>query len=372
MTKVLHVVGGMNLGGTETFIMNLIRNLNSKDYKFEFLTYYDEKESGYYDSEILKLGGKIHSIKPFNSRNLIPYIFDLKNILKNGDYDVIHAHTTLNTGFILFLGWVYQVPVRIAHSHNTGVMRSHSLLYKTYASSMKFLINTFANRYFACSEQAGKSMFYQKNLNQNYHFIPNAVELSTFLPHTSSGIRARSELGIPLDAKVIGHVGRYGKAKNHKFIVRLFEEISKQDKDTFLVLVGDGSSRKSIEQEIRMLGLFDRVKVLGNRSDVAQLMQSMDVFILPSFYEGFGIVLLEAQAAGIPCVVSENVQKEPDMGMGLINWVELADFNGWVDKVIHCLYHNKIEPDFILDSIRESQYNLPEVVKKLSFLYSNN
>lgn len=367
MNRVLHIVGGMGLGGTETFLMNVYRNIDREKLQFDFVIYHKNKHNNYYEKEIRSLGGKIYYLN--SSFNIL--FISLIRIIRKEKYTALHTHTKFNGGISLIAALVSNVKIRIAHSHNTGGNDSNSMLRRIYNLMMHFAINTFATKYAACSKKAAEHLFTKPNIDKRYTFIPNAIDIEPFISSDNMTINAlKLALKIPLNNKIIGHVGRYGKAKNHNFIINMFSELLKQDSNFCLILIGDGPTRPEIESQINDLGIHENVKVLGLRDDVPNLMNLFDVFILPSLYEGFGIVLLEAQACGLPCIVSENIQPEVDLQMNLIHWVNLNNISSWVAS-INQNQNNKIKDKIIIkDILSSSPFVLKNVVVMFYEIYN--
>jgi len=373
MIRVLHVVAGMGLGGTETYLMNIYRNIDREKVQFDFLTYYEEGESGYYDDEIIKMGGKIHNISSVTKAGFIRFINEIQQVLRNGNYTVIHAHTTHNIGFTMFAAKLENINIRIAHAHNTKVGGNVTVIQKMYRKIMYIWINRYANKFCACSAKASEHLFTSKNIEKNYTYLPNSVDLDPFVIKSSrEGKSLKEVLKIPKNSKIIGHVGRYGKAKNHEFIITMFNTLLQKRKDLYLILIGDGATRSKIETQIKKLGIQEHIKILGLRSDVVDLMQIMDVFILPSLYEGFGLVLLEAQASGLPCIVSENIQPEPDMNLGLMHWVDLQDIDKWMRTIEENLDKKILDKNLITAAIEKSPFKIERVVEQFYDLYELN
>jgi len=360
----------MGMGGTETYLMNIYRHIDRNVLQFDFLTYYTKGQVGYYDEEIIKLGGKIHNIDPVSKAGPIKFINDIRDILKQNNYVAVHAHTSYNIGFSMLAAKLEKIDIRIAHSHHTKPPVLPTIPKRIYGYLMHYLINKYANIFCACSKKAAEFLFTKKHMHINYIFLPNAVDTSKFLEMPSlSSSTLKNSLNIPVQSKVIGHVGRYGKAKNHEFIIDMFCKMLQKREDVYLVLIGDGPTKEDIDKRIQSYKIQDHVRVLGIRNDIADLMNMMEVFILPSHYEGFGIVLLEAQASGLPCVVSENIQPETDMNLGLIYWVNLDDTEKWIQTIEENL-EKKIKDKFIIKkAINTSPYKLSQVVNKFYDLY---
>ena len=354
----------MNLGGTETYLMNIYRNIDRKKVQFDFLTYYDKDEKGFYDDEILSLGGEIHNLRPIKKTSLLQSIQEIRNLININKYNIVHSHTTFSSGFSMIASYLEKCNIRIAHAHNTGTGDT-SIKAKLYESIMRVIINTFANNFCACSKNASKFLF-QKN---NFNYMPNAVDLNKFIFTKKNNDKIKESLGIPNNHKVIGHIGRFGKAKNHNFIIDLFSNVLKKDSNCTLVLIGEGNTRKDIEEKAKELCIYENIRFLGLRNDIPVLMKLFDIFLLPSNYEGFGIVLLEAQACGLNCIVSENIQPEVDLGLNLIEWISLSDVDKWVCAIFRNYNSIGIDQKVIQNKILFSEFNINKVVDKFYKLY---
>lgn len=371
MKRILHVVGGMGLGGTETYLMNIYRNIDRNKLQFDFVTYDANNKNNFYEKEVIDLGGGIFELHSVNKWYFLKSIIDIRKILLQNEYCAIHAHTKYNSGIAMIAAWLANVNIRIVHSHNTGTgLKTDTTINKLYVRVMSFAINNFANQFAACSKKAAEQLFSLRNIKKRYRFMPNAVEFNSFLNIDTNKIEnLKISLNIPQSSKVIGHVGRYGKAKNHEFIIEMFSYLIQKDNSFCLVLIGDGPTRPKIENMISSYGLNKYVRVLGLRNDIPLLMNIMDVFILPSLYEGLGIVLLEAQASGLPCIVSENIQPEADMNLGLMNWVNLNNIEKWTHIIVEKKQSKIKDKELIRNTISKSPFVLSRVVNKFYELY---
>lgn len=303
--RVLHIVGSMNRGGVETWLMHMLRHLDRREIALDFLCLMGE--AGAYGPEIENLGGRIHLL-PLNRWRLDRFCRQFLALLARERYQVVHSHVLNFSGFLLGLARLAGVPKRLAHFHTSKVTtegRPENFWRQLYVSFMKALMVRHATRLLACSRVAMAAV-----LGEDWATRPNAevlyygIDLSAF-QKGSQGQNIREELGIPASVKVIGHVGSFIPAKNHQFLVQVAASIRARRKDFRFLLVGDGPLRKPIEQEIFHLGLSDFFVFTGVRGDVPRLMQAMDLFLLPSIREGLGIVLVEAQAAGLPLITSQ-------------------------------------------------------------------
>lgn len=300
--RVLHVVTHMNRGGLETMIMNYYRHIDRTKIQFDFLTHRDGKKD--YDDEIQELGGKIYHLPPLNPFDKRGYLKKLDEFFReHREYKIVHSHLDCMSAYPLRAAKKYGVPVRIAHSHSTSEEKKDlKYLIKLYS---KRKIPSYATELFACSEKAGKWMFE----NKEFTLMKNAIDCDKYLYNKDVATKVKKELGIE-DKFVVGHVGRFSIPKNHKFLIDIFQQIYAQNSDAVLLLVGEGILMDEIREKVKECQLDEAVKFLGLRDDVERIMQAMDVFVFPSLYEGLGIVVVEAQVAGIPCVISEAIPEE--------------------------------------------------------------
>lgn len=298
--RILQVVTYMGRGGLETMLMNYYRNIDRSKVQFDFLTHRSEKAD--YDDEIEALGGKIYHLPRLNpfSRS---YLNALDNFFKeHREYQVVHCHQDCLSGVVLKVAKANGVRFTIAHAHSASQDKNLKYLIKVLA---KKNIKKYSDQLFACGDEAGKWMFE----TDNFKVINNAIDTDLYTYNQEKSIEVRKKLGI--EGKfVVGHVGRFNYPKNHKFIVEVFDEVQKIEPDSVLMLVGDGDLRGEIEDKIKALGIEDKVEFMGVRSDVNDLMQAMDVFLFPSLYEGLPVTMVEAQASGLKCIISDKVPTE--------------------------------------------------------------
>ncbi|MCL7746072.1 glycosyltransferase family 1 protein [Halalkalibacter alkaliphilus] len=363
--KVLHVVGAMNRAGTETMLMNVFRNVNRTKVQFDFISY--SQEDAHYDEEIKQLGGKV--IKLSNTQSIKEMIEVMK---KHGPYDVVHSHTLFHCGIANIAAKLAGVKVRIAHAHTT-LDKSDSLIRKLYIHSMRTVISGVSTKLLACSNQAGSYLFGNKVVNsKKYSFFPNLIEYSTFLgDHKHAVTRFKKEAQLE-DSFVIGHIGRFIEPKNHTFLLDILKSTLNKNSNTKLLLVGDGDLRKQIEEEAKAKGLYEHIRFVGLRDDIHTMLHSMDVFVFPSIYEGLGLVLLEAQACKVPCIVSEAIQPEADLHMNLLTKLKLADGPDiWAEKILEAA--NKVEKKKldVTEAFEKSGYSLPVGIDNLMSIYQS-
>ena len=300
--RVLHIVTYMGRGGLETMIMNYYRHIDRNKVQFDFLVHRDFEAD--YDEEILKLGGEIHHLPKLNPFSP-SYYKALDKFFAENRYDIVHSHLDCLSAYPLRSAKKYGVRVRIAHAHNKNQDRNLKYIIKMVS---KVLMPFYATHLFACSSEAGRWMFPGKK----FTVMNNAIDSRKYVYSPEREQNSRKKLGV--EGKfIVGHVGRFNPQKNNNFLIDIFSEVSKRQSDAILLLIGTGDGQPQIVEKVKELGLQEQVMFLGNRSDVPELLQAMDVFAFPSLYEGLGIAAVEAQAAGVPCILSDQVPQECKM-----------------------------------------------------------
>ncbi|MGM7721159.1 glycosyltransferase family 1 protein [Metabacillus sp. Hm71] len=325
--RVLQVVTIMNRGGLETMLMNYYRQIDRMKIQFDFMVHREER--GHYDDEIERLGGKIFrmpQIRPGNYRKYFNLLNDF--FAKHKEFNVVHAHNNENSSFVLRAAKRFGVPCRITHSHLSDLGFDIKLPFRLYARNV---MKDNPTDYFACSKNAGKWLFGEQ---KEVTVLNNAVNVDDFKYNEQLRREIRKELNIN-DQLVIGHIGRFNKQKNHEFLLDIFKAVADKKKDALLLLIGGGHLRTEMESKVERLGLSSQVKFLGVREDIPQLMQVMDLFLFPSLFEGLPVVLVEAQAAGLNCIVSDSITTEANI-TGRIQYLSLKDTaDKWAEKIIN-------------------------------------
>lgn len=351
MKKVLHIVGTMNLGGQEAFIMNLYRNIDRSKVQFDFVVH--SKEEGAYEEEIKKLGGKIYRITPI-SKNVVKHCTEMKKILKNESYVAIHRHTsTALVAIDLIIAKFLGVKKRIAHSHNTST--ENAKIHKMFRP----ILNATVNIKLACGEEAGEWLFGKR---QEFIIVNNGIDIEKY--KFNEKIRNDEIKKLNLDnAKVIGHIGRFSKQKNHDFLIDMFNEIIKKDKHFSLLLIGDGELKEKIQRKVKELNIEKNVKFLGARKDVNKILNAIDIIAFPSLYEGLPVTLIEAQTNGIPIIMSNTISNKVIYNDNIL--VEnLENKETWVEKIVgNELKRTKISNKLI------QEYDIKKIAKKMEKIY---
>lgn len=300
MIKVLHIVPNMHAAGLETLIMNLYRNIDRSKVQFCFLTHY--KGHYFYDDEIVQLGGKIYRLSFRNDKNFIKYLFDLNRFFKNHKFDVVHCHMASTALFTLFFAKLYGAKVRILHSHNTSTEKT----IKGYIKSLLLKLSLFFCNYrVACGKDSGKFLFN----NRKFFVIHNAIDINKFLPNLNTRKKVRNSLNIQNDF-VLGHIGRFSYQKNHDFLIEVVKKYRKVNPSVCLLLIGEGELEERIRDKVKSEHLENNVRFLGVRNDTCDIYQSLDVFLLPSHFEGLPVVGIESQVSGTNTIFSDKVTRE--------------------------------------------------------------
>lgn len=364
MIRILQVVMVMNVGGIEVLLMNLYRNIDRSRVQFDFLLHRDYET--YFEKEISKLGGRIYRVPPVNPLHHRAYIKALKSFFKeHTEFKIVHAHNNALSMYVLRAAKKAGVPVRIAHSHTADV--AFDIKRTVFYNYCRSKINKYSNYSFACSINAGKWLFGKSIIDsEHFHVLRNGIDFSKFSYTDTARQEMRRGLGIG-DQLLIGHIGNFIHYKNHKYLLEIFSEIIKPHQNSLLVLIGDGELRKVIEKQAKDMKLADRILFLGVRSDVAQCIQAIDLLILPSLFEGFGIVLVEAQASGLPCLASDTVPKEAKV-TNLLEFMSLEDSpKQWAEKALQMIKDTPRRNH--TEEVKAAGYDISETARWLQDFY---
>ncbi|MDD6069906.1 MAG: glycosyltransferase family 1 protein [Clostridiales bacterium] len=354
--RVLQVVTHMNRGGLETMLMNYYRHIDRTKVQFDFLTHRDKR--GDYDDEIEALGGNIYRLPVLNPlnpqyRKALADFFD-----QHSEYKVIHVHQDCMSSVILKEAKKHNVPVRIAHSHNSGQDKNMKYPIKLF---YRRSIGKYATNLMACGEDAGRWMFQ----GADFEILNNAIDVKKYVHDEKKRKMERANLNVDEDCLLLGHVGRFCPSKNHTYLIDVFRAVCRKRKAK-LLLVGDGELRAQIEEKVKRLKLTDKVIFTGVRRDVADLMQAMDIFVLPSNYEGLPVTIIEAQAAGLPCIISDQVPSECRKTK-LVQQIALDEGKKvWADKIIEASQIGRMDT---YEAMIDSGFDIHENAKRLQDYY---
>lgn len=357
MIRVLQVVTYMGRGGLETMLMNYYRHIDRRKVQFDFLVHRDFEAD--YDQEILSMGGRIYHVSrliPWSRR----YRKELKQFFKaHPEYKIVHVHQDCLSSVALQCAKECGIPVRIAHSHSSSAVKNLKYPIKLYYMKK---IPCYATHLFACGEQAGDWMF----SGNKYEIVRNAIDTVKYRYSTDVAKQVRDELGLQ-DNLVVGHVGNFTPAKNHSFLLEVFQEILKVEPQARLLLVGGGDGLQTMQDKVQSMDMTGKVLFTGIRSDVYKLLQVMDVFVFPSLYEGLPVTMIEAQASGLPSVISDGVPEECVITFGLVTVMKLSDSP--CDWAKHIAERLRVKRENYLSEIQAAGYDIITAAKELEDFY---
>lgn len=365
--RILHVVGVMRRGGggIETLLMNLYRHLDLEKVQFDFMLHGDIY--GEYEEEIKELGGKIFRVPRYRGINHLDYTRAWDIFFKeHPEYQIIHGHIRSTAAIYLKIAKKYNCAT-IVHSHSTD--SRGNWIERRIKDFFQYPIRFRADYFFACSYKAGEWLFGKKICaGDRFKIMNNAIDVEAFLYNAALREKKRREelLG---DKFVIGHIGNFSRPKNHHFILKIFERVCELDNNCILVLVGGGDDkiREDIERRASTSGLDNKIKFLGTRPDVDELINAFDVFLFPSLHEGLGIAAIEAQANGLKCVLSDVIPHEIQITDNLDFLSLQAPVDTWVQKILG--YKNNYVREDMRECIRNHGYDIRETVKWLTTFY---
>lgn len=366
MIRILHVIGAMDCGGAESMIMNLYRNIDREAMQFDFVVH--TEKICFYDHEIWKLGGKIYRTKRYQVVNYISYRKWWEKFFHvHKEYKIIHGHINSSAAIYLCIAKKYGINA-VVHSHATKNVEKtlRSAVFKLTSYPIRYI----ADYFFACSTQAGIDRFGEKVV-QSDHFqvLRNGINVVSCQYNEKMRSQIREQEYVAENRYVIGHVGRFTYAKNHTFLIDIFQQIIQLEDNVELWLFGEGELEKTIKSKIRNLKLDKYIRFMGVKYNIYDYLQAMDCFLFPSLFEGLGIAVIEAQAAGLPCIVSDAVQDEADIGAGLFIRESLDKSpREWADTVLK--YANYQRGSTAL-CVSKAGYDIKQVSCDLQQFYMN-
>lgn len=355
--RVLQVTGSLRIGGLENVAMNLFRYCDKQKYTMDFLVYGDAIEP--LEAEVAALGGRVFHI-PYPHKGASIYVREMKKIMgEYGPYDVVHSHSLFNSGFVMKAAYEMGIPVRVSHGHSDRRKVKVKFVRNMYNKYMRFLINRYATKKFACSEGAGKYL-YGNGYGEDVYIVRNGVDVEKFRFDPEKRLAIKQEFGWE-ECKIIGHIGRLAEVKNQKKIIDVFHCAYQKDPSLRLLIAGDGELKDELQRQIDGLGLTEAAKLAGTRRDVPALLSAFDVYMMPSFYEGVSVSLIEAQVSGVHCLVSSNAASAETRLTDCLNIMELTDLDeAWSDKVIELIGKERISG--APEKVKESNYDIVDIV----------
>lgn len=361
--RIAQIVGSMNSGGVESMVMNYYRHIDRTKIQFDFIVL--EGSTHIPDQEIKSLGGRIFIVPSY--KHIFAYRKALNKLFTENHYDIVHSHVNSLSVFPLSVAKKAGVKVRIAHSHSTTNKKEH--LRNFIKNILRLFSKKYATHYFACSELAGRWLFGDKTFNKGeVTVINNAIELEKYKFNEQTRDSLRAKYGLT-NQFVIGHIGRFMSQKNHTFLIDIFYEVVKRQHNSKLLLIGDGPLYDEMVNKVHTLNLDDKVVFTGVKQNAYDYYNAMDVFVLPSLYEGFGMVLIEAQANGLPCVASTEVPEDVNVA-NQVDFISLNDsVEYWANHIVHL--DTQIDRGAYFYKIKNSAFDIKSEAKKLEDKYLN-
>ena len=363
MIQILHSVSNMDRAGVETMLMNYYRHMDREKVQFNFLC--NKTKPGAYDDEIISLGGKIYRTPSLNPAKYPQYLRYMRQLFcEHPEYRIIEAHNGPLGLYALYAAERCGIPNRIFHAHGTDISFDFKWPLKKLCKSR---LPHHCNLNWACGADAARHYFGDKTVSAgNYRIVPNAVDTGRFAFSESSRQRIRKKYGLGSKV-VIGHVGRFVAVKNHGFLIDVFQRLHKAQPDSALVLLGDGELQRAMEQKARQTGLERHILFMGNVSNADEWYQAMDAFVMPSSNEGLPVVGVEAQAASLPCILSENITKEVVISDRVIFVALEKAPEEWAKIILRAVQKNKRED--MAKQIASAGYDIRVEAEKLQNQY---
>ncbi|MEK5435775.1 MULTISPECIES: glycosyltransferase family 1 protein [Paenibacillus] len=345
MVKIVYFMTPLSNGGIEKMVISWIEHMNANEVHIDIVPQGIKNEEA--KRHLESLGCNIYNM-PLRQRNIIQKISFIRKLFKSNHYDIVHVHTSVAFDFLpLVIAKYFSIKHRIMHSHNTNTF-NNSYIKKWTQNISKFFSRYYATHFFACSKDAGYNMFGEKKIKDKLIVVKNGIEVEKFKFNAYKRKQIRDEYGLS-EKIVFGHIGRFNKQKNHNFLIETFYQITKLRENVILLLIGEGELVGNCKRQVEELGISDKVFFLGVRKNVNDYLQAMDIFMFPSLYEGLGVVLIEAQCSGLPCIVSKEIVDEAiltdkiekiDLKLTALDWANIAvdrinseemRNNAWID-----------------------------------------
>lgn len=367
--KVLLFVDRMRHGGIQQFLVENIKHMNKNKVQIDVLTLDDGQDYPLEDT-IKDLGCNYYKLKGVwinKPTDYIKYAKEIDNFFKeHNDYKVVHMNASSKNFLLLKYAKKYNVKIRIVHSHSRD-FQTENIIKKVVGNILKVPMRKYATDYFACSYLAGEWLFGKKNMkNGKVKLIHNAVDYEKFKFNKEVRAKIRKEFSIKNNETLIGHVGRFTLPKNHTFLIDIFNEMVKQNKKVKLIMVGIGEKEEEIKQKVKELNIEDKVIFAGFRTDVNDIMQAMDVFLLPSLYEGLPVVGVEAQAAGLPSFTSKDVVTDEVKITKALDFISLDESpKHWATTILNSNLSRKDTKK----EIKKAGYFIEDTAKELVNFY---
>lgn len=369
--RVLVISGDMDVGGIQNQLMHLLRNVDKQYFQIDFTS---TKPDAFYRKEIETLGGRFLQIPEMRLYNPLPYCKVIYRIMKSGEYDIVHSHELFHSGIVLTISKVAGIPSRIVHAHNwedrDDPTSSRSLVRTLYNNIMRLAICKFSTSQVACSTWAAKFLYGEKvAVSNTCHLIYNSVDTSKFIDRYD-----QVESGEFCNEGWINvlHVGRVTPVKNQIFLIQIAEELKRRNRKIRILCAGDGDKNyiEELLDLIKQKELKNYIQFIGVRRDIDVLMRKASAFILPSKFEGMPLVLIEAQATGLPCLSADTFSPEVDFDLGLIRWMKQEQgAKAWTDELELAVFKQRALKSDVEQAIKKKCFDSKMFAQKIMELY---
>lgn len=367
MKRVLQAFCSLEIsGGVQSVVMNTFRQIDRTKVQFDFAVYQDPKENSYRD-EITENGGQVFKVHNPGEIGLIGFYKEFYKLLSSHKYDAVHAHNIHHNGLILLAAMNAGVPIRISHCHQSFDERNTSFPRKALVKALEIVNNYAATRRVACSDLAGQYLYGKRK----FQFLPNAIDISRYTG-LNDKTTLRKQYGISEDTRVLIHIGRYCVQKNQFFLIDIMKSIKEENQDYLLLMIGDGALKESFMDAVKENGLDDKIKCLGIRKDVPELLKLSDIMLLPSIYEGLPVVAVEAQAAGCYSILSDEITRQSDLKLGLVDFEKIDDPIRWKNRIINFKEKSAADNTILLKSMKRQRFDTETNLNAWYKLYGVN
>lgn len=326
--KILEISAKLNIGGAQAVAANIAKYAPD-DMEFVYIVFGDDV--GEYEAEIAAKGNRIiHIPSPVCGRR--KFFKNLLKIMKAEKFDAVHCHTMYSCGTVMLAAKLCGIPCRVCHSHTAKDEARQSFVRKVYKSVMRFLMKTCGNVYLACGLDAGNELYGEKWFSSHGEIIKNGIDISKYAYNEDSAKRIRAEFNLT-DSFVIGHIGHYVNVKNQAFLIQMMPDIVRLKPNAKLLMFGEGDDRAKLDALINQLHMEDHARLMGNANNIHEVLSAFDVFAFPSLYEGTPLSLIEAQANGVPCIISDRIPNDACL-TDLITKLPIGDEELWIEQIM--------------------------------------
>jgi glycosyltransferase EpsF len=364
---IVQVMSALHFGGAENFVVNLYKRFDTENYHFIFISHNKNKND--YEKELSIQNSEIVYFKPVRIIGYFRYVIQVYNFFKKkGNIDILHSHIELNSHIYMFIGFLFKVGKRITHSHSTNFLKPNNFFNFIYSFYARILIVIFSNTLLACGKNAGLSMFFKFK----FTIVNNGVDLNRFKPISGMNL-IRNYYNVDNSTFIISQIGRLQYPKNQEFTILISKFLKKLSFKHLIVFFGEGEDKAKLVKLTEENSLEENVKFYGNSAEIYNMMNSSDLLLLPSLYEGFPFVLVESQACGKKSFISSSITTEVDFGLNLVEFLSINydKAEHWANEIIKFKNNpnNSISNDLITISFTNKGFDIIQTLNTINKLY---